>query len=155
MWVWSLNWGKVTPRLLIGTCPMTPHDVKRIGEEAVVSAMLSLQHDACLAYWHIDFAQLQATASTLGLVMARQPIRDFDVEDMRRQLPFAIASLARLQADGHRTYVHCTAALGRAPLTVLGYLTLIEGLDPGVAIRLILAARLRALCAGRRWPCGC
>ncbi len=37
--------------------------------------------------------------------------------------------------------MHCTAGLGRAPLTILGYLTLIEGLDPEVAIRLILAAR--------------
>ena len=141
MWTWSLNWGEVTPHLVVGTCPMIPHDVKRIRDEAAVSAMLSLQHDACLAYWHIDFIQLRAAASRLGLVMGRQPIRDFDLEDMRCRLPLAIALLARLQADGHRTYVHCTAGLGRAPLTVLGYLTLIEGLDPEAAIRLILAAR--------------
>jgi len=141
MWTWSLNWGEVTPHLVVGTCPMSPHDVRRIRDEAAVSAILSLQHDACLAYWRIDFAELLTATSTLGLVMARQPIRDFDLEDMRRQLPLAIASLARLQASGHRTYVHCTAGLGRAPLTILGYLTLIEGLDPEAAIRLILAAR--------------
>jgi predicted protein tyrosine phosphatase len=141
MWSWSLNWGEVTPRLVIGTCPMTSHDLKRIRDEAKVSAVLSLQHDACHEYFHIDYAQLLSAASAVGLIMARQPIRDFDIGDMRRRVPSAIAALARLQADGHRTYVHCTAGLGRAPLTVLGYLTLIEGVDPEQAIRLILAAR--------------
>ena len=141
MWSWSLNWGEVTPRLVVGTCPMKPQDVHRIRDEAGVSALLSLQHDACHAYFGIDFAEMLSAASALGLAMARQPIRDFDIGDMRRRLPRAIAALARLQADGHRTYVHCTAGLGRAPLTVLGYLTLIEGVDPEYAIRLILAAR--------------
>jgi len=141
MWNWSLNWGEVTPWLVVGTCPMTSDDLKRIRDEAQVSALLSVQHDDCHAYWHIDFAEMLSAASTLGLVMARQPIRDFDIGDMRRRVPFAIAALARLQADGHRTYVHCTAGLGRAPLTVLGYLTLIEGLESEEAIRLILAAR--------------
>jgi predicted protein tyrosine phosphatase len=141
VWTWSLNWGDVSPRLVIGTCPMTSRDVKRIRDEAGVSAMFSLQHDACHAHFHIDYAGLLETASSLGLAMARRPIRDFDIADMRRGLPLAVAALARLQADGHRTYVHCTAGLGRAPLTVLGYLTLIEGVDPEQAIRMILAAR--------------
>ena len=34
-----------------------------------------------------------------------------------------------------------TAGLGRTPLTILGYLTTIERLDPKVTVRLILADR--------------
>ena len=103
--------------------------------------MLSLQHDDCHAYWKIDYQEIQRAGARLGLAMDRCPIRDFDIEDMCRQLPRAIAQLASLQRDGHRTYVHCTAGLGRAPLTVLGYLTLVKGQDPEHAIQLILKGR--------------
>ncbi len=141
MWTWSLDWGEITPSIVVGTCPRTPGDLERIRTEAPASAILSLQHDDCHAYWGIDAAQLAGAAAELGLTLARHPIRDFDIEDMRRQLPAAVALLAELQAAEHRTYVHCTAGLGRAPLTVLGFLTLVEGEDPELAIRRILAGR--------------
>lgn len=141
MWTWSLNWGEVTPTIIIGSCPMNPEHLARIRIEAGASAVLSLQHDDCLKHWSIDFPGLVLAAQRSGMALARHPIRDFDLEDMRRQLPGAIALLAQQQLAGHRTYVHCTAGLGRAPLTVLGLLTLVEGLDPEQAIRLILAGR--------------
>lgn len=141
MWMWSLNWNEITPKIVIGTCPMRGSDLTRIVREAYVSAVLSLQHDDCLAHWGIDSTSMQGTAAELGVTLGRCPIRDFDIVDMRRQLPRAVSTLAALQADGHRTYVHCTAGLGRAPLTVLGYLTLIEGHGPEEAISLIRAAR--------------
>ncbi|MCU7846124.1 MAG: dual specificity protein phosphatase family protein [Candidatus Thiodiazotropha sp. (ex Monitilora ramsayi)] len=56
-------------------------------------------------------------------------------------MPGAITSLANLQKIHHRTYVHCSAGLGWSPLTVLGFLTLVEGLDPEQAIRMIQKAR--------------
>lgn len=145
MWTWSLNWNEITPKILIGTCPMEAADLTRLKAEAGVSALLSLQHDDCLAYWEIDFEQIQEAAAGLGLALARCPIRDFDIADMRRQLPSAMSALAMLQAEGHRTYVHCTAGLGRAALVVLGYLVLVEGRDPEDAISLILAARADAV----------
>ncbi len=145
MWTWSLNWGEIIPKIVIGTCPMTTRDLERIQTEADVTALLSVQHDDCHAYWGIDYSAFVAKGTELSLSMARQPIRDFDIVDMRRHLPRAIALLAQLQADGHRTYVHCTAGLGRAPLTVLGYLTLIEGLHPDHAIQLILKSRPEAV----------
>jgi hypothetical protein len=73
--------------------------------------------------------------------MERRAMRDFDVADQREQLPGAVAALARLQAEGHRTYVHCTAGLGRSPLTVLSYLICIEDRLPEQAIALIHGAR--------------
>ena len=81
----------------------------------------------------------------MGLAMDRFPIRDFDIPDMRRQLAGAVSALARLLGQGHRIYVHCTAGLGRAPLTVLGYLTLVEQQDPETAIQLILKGRPAAV----------
>ena len=145
MWTWSLNWNEVTPQLVIGTCPMRPDDLTRIGQEARASALLSLQHNDCLAYWQIDYARLLEKAAELGLTVLRCPMRDFNIVDMRRQLPCAVATLASLAAKGHRTYVHCTAGLGRSPLVVLAYLILVESCDPEQAISTILASRSDAV----------
>ncbi len=124
---------------------MNPDDLFRIQQEAGSSAVLSLQHDLCLAHWSIDYRLLQSTSVLLGLTLHRCPIRDFDIDDMRRQLPNAVSTLAALQASGHRTYVHCTAGLGRAPLVVLSYLILVEQLDPEAAISMILSNRSDAV----------
>jgi hypothetical protein len=120
---------------------MTPADLGRIRDAAGVSALLSLQHDDCLAYWGIDYPAMRRHGSDLGLIMNRCPIRDFDIPEQRARLPHAVAALARLRSAGHRTYVHCTAGPGRAPLTTLGYLTWMEALSPECAIDLIQAAR--------------
>jgi hypothetical protein len=141
MWTWSLNWGEITPKILVGTCPMTTADLDRIGAEANVSAVLSVQHDDCLAYWGIDYAEMRTHGEKLGLRMARSPMRDFDIPDQRRHLAQAVKALTTLQSNGHRTYVHCTAGLGRAPLTVLSYLVWVEGLLPDEAIGLIHRGR--------------
>jgi atypical dual specificity phosphatase len=141
MWTWSLNWGYITPEILIGTCPMTPNDIERVHTETGISGVLSLQHDECLSYWHIDYDNLYKTANQLNIRIMRCPIRDFDVPDMRRMLPNAVSSLAALINDERKTYVHCTAGLGRAPLTVLAYLIWIENLSPEKAIKLILKGR--------------
>jgi hypothetical protein len=141
MWTWSLNWGEITPRILVGTCPMTTADLDRIGAEAGVSAVLSVQHDDCLAYWDIDYPEMRAHGEDLGLRMARSQMRDFDIPDQRRHLAQAVRVLVDLQSKGHRTYVHCTAGLGRAPLTVLSYLIWVEGLSPEEAIGLIHRGR--------------
>jgi hypothetical protein len=141
MWTWSLNWGEITPRILVGTCPMTTADLDRIGAEACVSAVISVQHDDCLAYWDIDYPKMRTHGEKIGLRMARSPMRDFDIPDQRRHLARAVSALADLQLNKHRTYVHCTAGLGRAPLTVLSYLIWVEGLSPDEAIGLIRRGR--------------
>ena len=120
---------------------MTPADLGRIQAGTGVSAVLSLQHDDCLAYWDIDYDAMRRCGAGLGLTMYRCPVRDFDIPNQRERLPYAVAALARLRSAGHRTYVHCTAGLGRAPLTMLGYLTWMEGQSPERAIALIHAAR--------------
>lgn len=141
MWTWSLNWGQITDNIVIGTCPMAPEDLERIHSGTGVSAVLSLQHDDCLSYWSINYAMMYRTGTELGLMMQRYPIRDFDVQDLRKRLPEAILMLANMLAHGHRVYVHCTAGMGRAPTVVLGYLTFIKGYSPDDSIRLILEGR--------------
>jgi hypothetical protein len=120
---------------------MTTVDLDRIGAEAGVSAVLSVQHDDCLVYWGIDYREMRTHGEKLGLCMARSPMRDFDIPDQRRHLALAVRALADLQSNGHRTYVHCTAGLGRAPLTVLSYLVWVEGLLSDEAIGLIHRGR--------------
>ena len=99
-WSWSLNWGEITPQILIGTCPMAPSDIVSISDRTEATAILSMQHDDCLAYWGIDYTQMHQTGKDLGLTMERCPIRDFNVDDMRRRLPDAVRALAALQEDG-------------------------------------------------------
>ena len=120
---------------------MDPADIGRIHAEARVTALFSLQHDECLTYWGIDYRAMCRVAERWGLVMRRRPIRDFDVADMQRNLPSAVSSLARLCSAGHRTYVHCTAGLGRAPLAVLGYLIWIEKRPAADAVELLREGR--------------
>lgn len=120
---------------------MTTADLDRIGAEAGVSAVLSVQQDDCLAYWNIDYPEMRTHGEKLGLRMARNSMRDFDIPDQRRNLAQAVRALADLQSKGHRTYVHCTACLGRAPLTVLSFLVWVEGLLPQEAIGLIHRGR--------------
>ncbi len=145
MWTWSLNWGEVTPHIVVGTCPMKTTDIDRLHGEARVSALLSLQHDDCLAYWGIDYRNMLASGATLGITMERCQIRDFDISDMRLRLPRAVHKLAKLLHVGHRVYVHCTAGMGRSPLTVWAYLAAIDGEEPWAALRKIKQGRPEAV----------
>ncbi len=56
------------PRTLVGTCPMTPADLERIEVGTGVSAVLSLQHDAYLANWGIDYGQMRTRGEKMGYV---------------------------------------------------------------------------------------
>jgi len=140
-WTWSLNWGVITPELIVGTCPMTPSDLERIMRRTGATAVLSLQHDECLARWDIDYSDMRCEGEKIGLAMARCPIRDFDPQHTQERLPDAVRSLAGLQAEGHHTYVHCTAGISRAPLAVFGYLTLVAGISKDRARELVILGR--------------
>jgi hypothetical protein len=144
MWVWTLNWGDIRHDLLIGSCPRRPADIDRICDATGATAMLSLQTDACRAALGIDCKTLGERASRRGLVVHNSPIRDFDAEDQRKRLPGAVHALGDLLAGGHRTYVHCTAGINRAPLVVLGYLTFVDGMAVPDAMALIHRGRPEA-----------
>ena len=138
---WRLNWGVIRPDLLVGSGPREPSDLDVLQAEAGASALLSLQSDECLAKRGIDYPAQAHHGHALGLTMARVPLRDFDSEDQRRGLPAAVRALYGLLRQGHRVYVHCTVGLNRAPLVVLAYLTLVEGLNLEAARDLLRRAR--------------
>lgn len=141
MWEWTLNWNRIRDGLVIGSCPMTTADIERLRAEAGVTALQSLQSDACRGHFGISYEDLRAFGETLQLAMVNTPMLDFDPADQRRNLPGAVRRLRELLAAGHTVYLHCTDGLTRSPLTALAYLTLVEELAPDQAFSLIRAAR--------------
>jgi len=144
MWFWTLNWGDIRDNIVIGSCPLTPADLDGIHHYTGATALLSLQTDACREVFAIDYAEHQRHAQRRRLTLVNTPMRDFDPLAQRQGLPAAVRALARLFADGHKVYVHCTAGINRAPLTVLGYLTFVEGMATDDAMALIRHGRPEA-----------
>jgi hypothetical protein len=149
------NWDRITPDLIVGSCPQTPADVDRLAEEGGVTTIFCLQEDCDLDYFGIDVASIAARCAERGDVRhVRFPIRDFDPFELRRLLPRAVARLAlahrprpaprgprgprsadsphpaTLPAEGTGSvYIHCTAGMGRAPATALAYMAWLRGWD--------------------------
>lgn len=144
MWAWTLNWNEIRENILVGSCPMTAEDIDRIREQTRATAILSIQSDQCRAAFDINYEKHQRHGAGQGLVMVNAPMRDFDPAHQRQSLPDAVRALHRLIDAGHRVYVHCTAGINRAPLTVLTYLTFVEGLTIEEAMQLIHDARPEA-----------
>jgi atypical dual specificity phosphatase len=141
MATWPLNWNVVRHDLVVGSCPREPSDLDALRLETHVSAVLSVQHDECLEKQEIDYPRQVRYGRRLGLTMERCPLRDFDPADQRRALPAAVRALHGLLRQGHRVYVHCTAGINRAPLVVLTYLSLVEGMGLEEAMTLLVHAR--------------
>jgi predicted protein tyrosine phosphatase len=141
LWTWTLNWNEVRSNLVVGSCPITAEDLARIHDRTGVDGVLCVQSDECLAHFGIDYSEHLRYGRRLGLDMRRVPMRDFDVADQRRHLADAVRALGQLLSAGRRVYVHCTAGLGRAPLVVVGHLTLVEMMPESEAFALVKARR--------------
>ena len=100
-----------------------------------MTAILSLQSDACLSSLGIDLSSIKARCLESAVLHARCGVRDFDRDDATTMLPDAVRLLAALVGTGRRVYVHCTAGINRAPLTVVAYLVFVKGwlVDDAVA----------------------
>ncbi|MFZ0257152.1 MAG: dual specificity protein phosphatase family protein [Gammaproteobacteria bacterium] len=144
MWAWTLNWSEIREDILVGSCPMTAEDIDRIRRQTRATAILSIQSDQCRAAFDINYEKHQSHAARCGLVLVNAPMRDFDPAHQRQRLADAVRALHRLLDAKHRVYVHCTAGINRAPLTVLTYLTFVEGMTIEEAMRLIHDARPEA-----------
>lgn len=90
-------------------------------EEAGCNAILSLQSDLCLEALQIPYPAIRAQAIGRGMVATRVAVRDFDHQDQAFGLPEAVRTLYTLLSMGKKVYVHCTAGINRATLTVVGY----------------------------------
>eukprot|EP00850_Spirogloea_muscicola_P016865 SM000140S00614 [mRNA] locus=s140:308234:311238:+ [translate_table: standard] len=124
----GMNYTEVTPSLYLGSCLQSPADVRVLGQQLALTAILNLQLSSDQVNWGIDGDALLRAAREEGVIIVHQPIRDFDPHDLRMRLPYAVAVLHRLLRKGHRVYVSCTAGLGRAPTCVIAYLHWILGM---------------------------
>jgi hypothetical protein len=160
-WEWTLNWDQIcydeqgtvqnpskeqleAASMIIGSCPRTPEDVDRLIDEAGVEAIICLQCTLCHGALKIDWEPIRMRALERGVLIVRVSVRDFDRLDQAKMLPEMVRKLALFQAMGKKTYVHCTAGINRASLTVLGYLTFVKGLDYDKALSIVRENRPQA-----------
>lgn len=108
--------------MLVGSQPQTAEDVKYLAEQEGVSVILSLQQKKDLEYWGVDGDELLRAASNHGLEYMKVEAVDFDPNSLRGILPKAVASLERARSVHGKTYIHCTAGLGRAPAVAIASL---------------------------------
>lgn len=142
MWSWTLNWDELPGKnIIIGSCPRKPDDVARIAKDAGATAILSLQDDPCHEHMEIDYAEIRSAGLRHGLTMARTPMTDFNRSDQAKRLPNALRALNALLEAGHTVYVHCTAGINRAPLSVVAKMAFIDGVEDDAAFAFVKTHR--------------
>ena len=143
-WRWTLNWDRITDGIVVGSCPRSAADIDTIATQSGCDAILCLQCDLCHDALSIDWPVLRERAVAHGIVMTRVAVRDFDHNDQALMLPEAVKMLYVLLSMGKKVYVHCTAGINRATLTVVGYLTFVKGMHLDGALSLVKTARPQA-----------
>jgi hypothetical protein len=110
----SLNYDEILPELIVGSCPDSYQDVLEI-KDAGATALLSLQTDQDLAERGLSWSDVEDWCRAAGIVARREPVRDFDPENLAERLPDCARTLDELIGSGHRVYLHCTAGVNRSP----------------------------------------
>lgn len=140
-WRWTLNWDDITDQIVVGSCPRSVGDADALVDEARATAVLCLQSDACFKALDIPWEDIRRRLLERSAVSARVQVRDFDHNDQATMLPEAVRTLADLIGQGKRVYVHCTAGINRANLTVVGYLTFVKGWELDAAVEMVRTKR--------------
>jgi len=125
---------RILDNLYVGPCPTSQTDVQEL-KDLGITAVLNLQTDEDISWRGIDRESLTVAYRACRIIEVRQPIRDFDYDDLRLQLPNAVGELRKLHKHGHRVYVHCTAGMNRSPTVVIAYLYWGLGWDFQEAVR--------------------
>jgi len=98
-------------------------DIARL-RRAGITAILSLQEPGSDILPAAQDAIRLACATPPPIAYRNVGIRDYDPRDLIDKLPAALEALRGLEAEGHRTYVHCCEGVNRAPSVALGFLVL-------------------------------
>ncbi|KAG2491413.1 hypothetical protein HYH03_010202 [Edaphochlamys debaryana] len=140
----GLNYNRIMPDIIVGSCLQTPADVDYLAEKERVRVVFCLQEDPDMEYFSLDIKPIQERCAERGDIKhVRFPIRDFDPFDLRRKLPKAVSRLAREHDPNAGTvYIHCTAGLGRAPATALAYMFWLRDMQLDFAYELLRSQRL-------------
>lgn len=135
-----MDFDKILPQLFVGSGPIQPGDIDRL-KETGITAVLNVQTDDDFAYWGIDWDQLARHYRKTGIEVRRVPVRDFDHDHLREQLPECGRILDELRRSGHTVYVHCSAGVNRSPSTVIAYLHWYKGMDLEEAVEFVMRCR--------------
>jgi protein-tyrosine phosphatase len=153
-----MNADQVLPQVVVGSYPASTADVDHLQREFGVTAVLNLQNDEDIDDLNVAWPLLEDHYRRSGIDVRRVPVRDFDQDDLRRNLPECVRVLRELIEEGHTVYVHCTAGIGRSPTVVIAYLHWVEGVGLDEAV---VEVRSRRNCspdvqairlAGEDWP---
>lgn len=111
----------ITDDVAVGTQPLHPSDIDQLAALGI-RAIHNLQQDTCMIKWNVDFHQIRHAAQQNRLAYIRTPAIDFDPNSLRATLPHAVAQLERARMLHGKTYIHCTAGLGRSPAVAIASL---------------------------------
>lgn len=136
-----INLSRIKTEIYIGSYPQNTIDLDRLKSGPKITAVLNLQTDTDFAALGVNWSRLEQGYEEREMVCQRWPITDFSPQDLEVKLEDASRLLEQLVGVGHRVYVHCTAGVGRAPATVIGYLAWHAGMDLDDAYRFVREQR--------------
>jgi len=137
----NMDLDQILPQIFLGACPRTTEHIDQLKHDYGITAVLNVQTEEDFAYWGINWDDLAAHYRDSGMVACRTPVRDFDADALRRNLPHCVKALDDLLRDGHTVYVHCTAGINRSPSTVIAYLLWVEQWDWDRAVDQVTSRR--------------
>ena len=118
---------QILPNLFVGSYPKSPEDIDSLRCNFGITAVLNVQTDEDMAHKGIHWDDLEPHYREADVEVRRVPVRDFDPDDLRRQLPECVEVLDELLRKGHTVYVHCNMGVNRSPSIVVAYLHWIQG----------------------------
>jgi protein-tyrosine phosphatase len=136
-----INLSRIKSEIFIGSYPQNTVDLDRMKSGPKITAVLNLQTDDDFSALGVNWRKLERGYQDREMVCQRWPITDFSPQDLEQKLENAAILLDQLISVGHRVYVHCTAGVGRAPATVIGYLAWHEDMDIDEAYRFVREQR--------------
>jgi protein-tyrosine phosphatase len=116
----------ILPKLLVGSSPTSTEDIDRLRREGI-TAVLNVQTDEDMACWGLNWDRLERYYREVGVEVRRVPVRDFDPDDLRRNLPWCVQVLDELLHQGRTVYVHCNMGVNRSPTIVIAYRHWVQG----------------------------
>jgi protein-tyrosine phosphatase len=133
----NINYDKIADYpIFIGAYPQHEEDIKILAKNGV-TAVLNVQTEIDMEHRQTDPVKLREIYSKYNIKMIHYPIHDFNAEDLALKIRGAAECLSNLIAEGRTVYVHCTAGMGRAPSTVIGYLVIYKKIGLEEAYNLV------------------